>query len=141
MPSTKLFRMDLNKSVPPWRRKSWRKRYSHTKRMRNQVKLAAGAHLELIWRKAYEQVPALIRGSYARRSFARSCHLGGGVLLPMSNPRPPNMSGRNLNLPTEIVSSVKISPHPIHHFGLCHQMRQFPLPNPLFPYESYIHEE
>jgi len=36
--------MDLNKSVPPWRRKSWRKGYSHTMRMQNQAKLAAGVH-------------------------------------------------------------------------------------------------
>ena len=46
MPSTKLFRIDLNKSVPPWRRTSWRDRYSHTMRMQNQAKLAAGAHRE-----------------------------------------------------------------------------------------------
>jgi len=44
LPSTKLFHMDLNKGVPPWRRKSWRKRYSHTVRMQNQAKLAAGAN-------------------------------------------------------------------------------------------------
>jgi hypothetical protein len=35
--------MDLNKAVPPWRRKSWRKRYSNTMKMHNQAKLAAGA--------------------------------------------------------------------------------------------------
>ena len=32
-------RIDLNKSVPPWRRKSWKKRYSHAMRMQNQAKL------------------------------------------------------------------------------------------------------
>jgi len=40
LPSTKLFCLDLNKAVPPWRRKSWRKRYSNTMRMQNQAKLA-----------------------------------------------------------------------------------------------------
>jgi len=118
--------MDLNKSVPPWRRKSWRKRYSHTKRMQNQAKLAAGAHLGHVWGKAYEQVPALICASYACRSFSRSCHLGGGVLF-LSNPPPPNILGRNPNLPTEISSSVKISPHPIHNFGYCHQRGNPPI--------------
>jgi len=41
---TKLFPTDLNKAVPPWRRKSWRKRHSNTMRMQNDAKLAAGAH-------------------------------------------------------------------------------------------------
>jgi len=34
--------MDFNKNVPPWRRQSWRKRYSNTARMQNQAKVAAG---------------------------------------------------------------------------------------------------
>jgi len=36
--------MDLNKDVPPWRRKSWRTRYSGTIRMQIQAKLAPGVH-------------------------------------------------------------------------------------------------
>jgi len=39
--------MDLEKAVPPWRRKSWRKMYSNTMMMQNQAKLAAeGTNLE-----------------------------------------------------------------------------------------------
>jgi len=36
--------MDLKKAVPPWRNKSWRKRYRHTTKMQNAAKLAAGPH-------------------------------------------------------------------------------------------------
>jgi len=36
--------MDSNKAVPPWRRKSWRKRYSDTMRLKNKAKLAAAAN-------------------------------------------------------------------------------------------------
>jgi len=88
--------------------------------------------------KAYEQAPAQICGSYARRSFARSSHLGGRILLPI----PPNIWGRNLNLLTEISSSPKISSPPIHNIGLRHQVRKPPIPNPSCPYEyiyMYIH--
>jgi len=44
--------MDLNKAVPPWRRQSWRKRYSNMMRMNNQAKLAAGA----CWEHMAEQM-------------------------------------------------------------------------------------
>jgi len=43
--------------------------------------------------KAYEQVPALICGSYARRSFARSCHLEGLFAPYEQNPPPPEYLG------------------------------------------------
>ena len=37
--------MDLNKAVPPWQRKSWRKRHSNTMRMQNGSRSARLRHL------------------------------------------------------------------------------------------------
>jgi len=50
-------------------------------KMQNQAELTAGAdrgHKKHMSGKAYEQVPVLICGSYACRSFARCCHFGRG---------------------------------------------------------------
>jgi len=70
--------MDLNKAVPPWRRKSWKKRYSNTMRLQNEAKLAAGAHRgHVCFGKAYEQVPALICDSYACRILRAAAFWGG----------------------------------------------------------------
>jgi len=77
------------------------------------------------WRaycKAYEQVPALIYSSYTRRSFVRSCHLGGGGCSLWQNIGKKSMWARNLNLLAEISSSPNNLPPPIHNFGLCHQI-------------------
>jgi len=117
--SIKLFLYRFNKSAPPWRRKSWRKRYSHTMRMQNQAKLAAGAH------RGYmaKYTSKCLHWSAATMPAAALCAaaiLGGGVAP--SNP-PPNICGGYLNLLTEI-SPSKISPPPIHTFGLCHQVRK-----------------
>jgi len=109
-------------------------------KMQNQAELTAGAdrgHKKHMSGKAYEQVPVLICGSYACRSFARCCHFGrgGGESPQMRKIPPPNTWGRKLNLLNEISSSPKISPPPIHNFGLCQQVRKPPLENPSFPYE------
>ena len=100
-PSTKLFRMDLNKSVPPWRWKCWRKRYSHTMRMKNQAKLAEGAHRgHIIWASTCTDLRQQL--SATPTAALRAAAIWGGGLLRMSRIPPPNMWRRNLNLLTEI---------------------------------------
>jgi len=43
---------------------------------------------------------------------------GGGLSIGLKI-FPPNILGRNLKLPTEILSSANISKPQINHFGLC----------------------
>jgi len=69
-------------------------------------------------------------------AFRAAAIWGGWILLPMSKIFPPNIWGRNLNFLTEILSSPKISPPPIHNFGLYHQVRKTPL---RFPMKIWIH--
>jgi len=85
--------MDLNKAVVPWRRKSWRERYSKTMSMQNQAKLAAGGHRGHMakvkhFSKAYEQVPALICDSYVHRSLRTATLWGGGFAIVTKIPPP-----------------------------------------------------
>jgi len=114
LPWTKLF-----PSCSPWiwtSKRSWRKRYSNAMRMQNQAKLAAGAYRG-------HMAKYMVKCLHCHWSVPadRSCHLG--------DPRgPPNMK-----LLTENSLSPKISPPPIHNFGLCYQVRKPPLPNPSFP--------
>jgi len=111
LPWTKLFHMHLNKAVPPWRRKRWRKRNSNTMRMQNQAKLAAGAcrgrMAEQMSRLMNPCTHELMHWS-ATAVPAASCvqlPLGGAIFLVGSKIAPPNIQGRNLTLLTELSSS------------------------------------
>jgi len=90
--------MDLKKAVLPWRRKSWKKRYSNTMRMQNQEKQVAGAHLGHM-AQDMRGVPALIWDSYARHIV---CQLpfGRAIMLIGSKIATPNIWGTNLKLHT-----------------------------------------
>jgi len=87
LPSTKLFPMDLDKAVLPWRRKSWSNRYSNTMRMQNQAKLAAGAH------RGHKYMSKCLHNS-ATAMLAAACTqlpFGGGILLIGSKTPFPNI--------------------------------------------------
>jgi len=76
--------------------------------------------------KAYEQVPALICDSYARCTLCAAAILGGYFAH-----KEPNSFPNYLGNKSEIAHLNFInSPPPLHNFGLQHQVRNPPLPNP-----------
>jgi len=115
LPATKLFRHEFDQSCSAMAtkkldekvqqhdfiQKNWMKRYSNTMRMQNQAKLAAGAHQR---HKAYEQVPALICDSYARRILCAAAIWGGYFAHRKHN-----------SLPKYLGDKSEIA-HEFHHF-------------------------
>jgi len=75
-------------------------------------------------------MPALIYDSYARRILCAAASWGGYFAHREQTP-PQHIWGTNLKLLNSI-----IFPPPLHDFGLQHQVRKPPLPNPSFSYED-----
>jgi len=131
-----------NKAVAPW---MWTRLFRHGDAKVGGICTATwwGCRIKQNWLmepveahvRADEQTPALICDSCARRILRAAAIIGGYFSCRQQN-SPPNIWGRNLKSHIEILSSQKISPPPLHNFGLRHPERETPLPNPSFPYED-----
>ena len=113
--------MDLNKAVPPWRHKTWKKMHSNTMRMQNYAKLAVGTHQ-----------------GYMAKHMSRCLHWSvTAEPAAFCAQAAIYIWGRNLKLLTKISSSPKVSPPPpLRNFCLGQQVRKPPLPNPTLHYEN-----
>jgi len=88
--------MDLNKAVPPWRHKTWKKMHSNTMRMQNYAKLAVGTHQ-----------------GYMAKHMSRCLHWSvTAEPAAFCAQAAIYIWGRNLKLLTKISSSPKVSPPP-----------------------------
>jgi len=100
--------MYLKKAVPPWRRNSWRKRYSNSIRMQKKAKMAAGAY----------------EGHMIR--YMSKCLHSSATAMPAASCAQ-LLFGSMRNKSKIAHRKFIISPPPLHTFGFQHQVRKPPL--------------
>ena len=113
--------MDLNKAVPPWRHKTWKKMHSNTMRMQNYAKLAVGTHQ-----------------GYMAKHMSRCLHWSvTAEPAAFCAQAAIYIWGRNLKIAHQNFVILKsFTTPPLQNFCLGQQVRKPPLPNPSFPYEN-----
>jgi len=72
---------------------------------------------------------------HSRRSFARSCQLGGNFAKYEQNSPRIYLEEKLEFAHWNFIIFKKITTPHAHNIGLCYQVRKPPLPNPSFPYE------